>query len=113
MSQHKDLFERLDTDGNGTISKEELKSGLSELGMNIDDSKIDSFFSMVDIDGDGEISYPEFTAFVSTHNPDNAEFVKIFEGLNRSLPMMKKVSKMSQSSTLDRRVNYVNFSLFD
>ena len=104
MSELAELFTRLDVDQTGSISKTELQNGLAELNMTVDESKIDSFFSIVDVNGDGEISKGEFMAFVSTHNPDNAEFVKIFQKLNLALPVLKRVSGISNKNTLERRV---------
>ena len=106
MSNLAELFSKLDVDQTGSISKAELQNGLAELNMTIDESKIDSFFSVVDVNGDGEISKGEFMAFVSTHNPDNSEFLSIFERLNRSLPLLKRVSKVSSKNTLERRVHF-------
>lgn len=108
MSKYTDLFTRLDSDGNGTISKTELMQGLGELDITVEESKVDSFFTMVDVDGDGEISEAEFFAFVSTHNPDNSEFVAVFNAMNQSLPALKRMSKMSQNNDLDRKVMQCN-----
>jgi hypothetical protein len=104
MSKYSELFQRLDSSGNGTISKTELMQGLAELNITVEESKVDSFFAMVDVDGDGEISEAEFTAFVSTHNPDNSEFMGVFNIMNQSLPGLKKLSKFPGKSGIDRKV---------
>lgn len=111
MSKLPELFAKLDVDKTGSISKSELKNGLTELDMTVDDTKIDSFFSVVDVDGDGEISKGEFMAFVSTHNPDNSEFLGIYQKLNQALPVLKRVSKVTNKSELERRVIF--FKLVD
>jgi len=54
-----------DTDGSGKISREELKSALSRMGMDISDEELDEMMDSVDTDGDGEIDYREFTAMMT------------------------------------------------
>ena len=50
------VFRELDKDGNGFISKEELKHGMiASL-----DKKIETMIDEADIDGDGQINYLEF-----------------------------------------------------
>jgi calcium-dependent protein kinase len=57
------LFRSLDTDQNGTLSKEELKQGFSKLfGNTIEDidSEVNRIMNEVDINKSGEIDYSEF-----------------------------------------------------
>ena len=49
----------MDDDGNGFISKEELKK---MLGLFVDDSDIDAIIAEVDKNGDGKIDLKEFIA---------------------------------------------------
>lgn len=104
MSKYEDLFNRLDQDGSGAITKNELGEALSELGITVPESKIDEFFQKVDINGDGKISKPEFEAFVNAHHPDNAEIMEVLNGLNHALPGLKRMSTLTQQSTVDRDV---------
>jgi hypothetical protein len=104
MSNYSEVFKNLDTSGNGSISKPELLEGLSQLNMTVEESKVDSFFTLVDVNGDGEISEAEFTAFVSMHHPDNAEFMEVFGALNKSLPALKKLSKLPKDSNVEKKV---------
>eukprot|EP00931_Biecheleriopsis_adriatica_P065491 TRINITY_DN40012_c0_g1_i1.p1 TRINITY_DN40012_c0_g1~~TRINITY_DN40012_c0_g1_i1.p1 ORF type:complete len:726 (+),score=202.35 TRINITY_DN40012_c0_g1_i1:74-2251(+) len=55
-----DVFQSLDTDGDGKLSAAELAAGLAELG--IDPDNIQQLLSTVDMDGDGSIQYSEFVA---------------------------------------------------
>ena len=50
------VFRELDKDGNGFISKDELKQGM----MASLDKKIETMIDEADIDGDGQINYLEF-----------------------------------------------------
>lgn len=59
-----ELFKSSDADGNGSVSKSEMKSSSG-----IDnDEQLDALFSMIDGDGDGEISQTESEEFSSTMN---------------------------------------------
>merc|ERR1719206_125923 len=56
----KDGFKRIDTNGDGAISRQELKQG-----MHLSDQELDVVFALGDIDGDGEISMSEFIPLMS------------------------------------------------
>ena len=59
------MFERMDKDGSQTLSKDELKKGLSEGGMTLSEKELDKLFIEVDKDCSGAINYSEFvTAFM-------------------------------------------------
>lgn len=66
-----DFFRALDTDQNGTLSKEELKQGFAELfGNSVEniDSEIDRIMNEVDINKSGEIDYSEFISATLNRN---------------------------------------------
>lgn len=54
-----ELFKKLDFDNNGTLSKQDLKNGISQFKQ-ISDREIDQIMVEVDIDESGEIDYSEF-----------------------------------------------------
>merc|ERR1719474_2401798 len=56
----KDGFKRIDTNGDGAISRQELKQG-----MHLSDQELDVIFALGDIDQDGEISMAEFIPLMS------------------------------------------------
>ena len=67
MSAHEKLVEELtahfkmiDANGDGFITREELKKGLAKFGLDVDDSKIESMVKKADTDKDGKINYDEF-----------------------------------------------------
>lgn len=53
-------FKIFDADGNGTISKDELKRVMDMLGEKLSESQIDEMMKEADINGDGEIDFGEF-----------------------------------------------------
>lgn len=53
-------FQKLDKDGTGIISAEELKNGLKESNIDIPDEEIDKIIHEVDYLGNGKINYTEF-----------------------------------------------------
>mmetsp|Transcript_21987 Transcript_21987/g.24418 ORF Transcript_21987/g.24418 Transcript_21987/m.24418 type:complete len:120 (+) Transcript_21987:235-594(+) len=58
-------FKLFDTDGNGTISPDELKSVLSSSGQ-ISDESIEDILKQADENNDGEIEFDEFCKLMAT-----------------------------------------------
>ena len=56
----KTVFRYLDKDGKGIISKETMKEGLEEIGININDEELKKIFDEIDEDGSEFIEYQEF-----------------------------------------------------
>ncbi|KAJ7532081.1 hypothetical protein O6H91_14G071300 [Diphasiastrum complanatum] len=56
----KEMFRNMDTDDSGTITFEELKSGLARLGSNLAEHEVRQLMQAADFDGDGTIDYLEF-----------------------------------------------------
>jgi len=62
-----EVFRAMDLNGDGKLSKEEIKIGYKEFfGKDLSDEEIDEMFARVDADGNGEIDYSEFV--VATMN---------------------------------------------
>jgi len=58
--QMKEVFNKLDKDKSGSISKEELRTGIKEAGLNIDETVLEAMMSVADEDKSGDISLEEF-----------------------------------------------------
>lgn len=58
-------FRVFDNDGSGTISADELKDVMREMGEQIDESDMDSLMRCMDVNGDGQIDYEEFADIVT------------------------------------------------
>ncbi|MER5937194.1 EF-hand domain-containing protein [Streptomyces sp. NPDC001928] len=59
-------FERIDADGDGSITAAEFKSALAQGGdWNVTDSVAEAIIKSRDLDGDKQLSFDEFWAFLS------------------------------------------------
>lgn len=58
--QYKQAFRVFDKDGNGYISRSELRHVMNNLGERPTDAEVDAMIREADIDGDGQINYQEF-----------------------------------------------------
>ncbi|XP_030469627.1 calcium-dependent protein kinase 2-like [Syzygium oleosum] len=56
----KAMFTNMDTDNSGTITFEELKSGLARLGSRLSETEVKQLMEAADVDGNGSIDYIEF-----------------------------------------------------
>ncbi|KMU81776.1 hypothetical protein CISG_02794 [Coccidioides immitis RMSCC 3703] len=58
------LFETVDRDHDGHVDKEELQSAFARAGLTVRKSKLDQFFSEMDTNNDGVISFEEWRDFL-------------------------------------------------
>ena len=56
----KKAFAVMDTNGDGVVTKEELKNLLKGLGEDVSDEVVDEMIKMADENGDGKIQFEEF-----------------------------------------------------
>ncbi|KAL3352568.1 hypothetical protein AABB24_020521 [Solanum stoloniferum] len=70
----KSMFHNIDTDNSGTITYEELKSGLARLGSKLTEAEVKQLMEAADVDGNGSIDYIEFiTATMHKHRLERDE----------------------------------------
>ncbi|XP_051133636.1 calcium-dependent protein kinase-like [Andrographis paniculata] len=70
----KAMFANMDTDNSGTITYEELKSGLARLGSKLSEAEVKQLMEAADVDGNGAIDYIEFiTATMHRHRLERDE----------------------------------------
>ncbi|CAK9178386.1 unnamed protein product [Ilex paraguariensis] len=81
----KHLFNNIDTDGSGTITYDELKTGLSRLGSKLTESEIQQLMDAADVDKNGTIDWMEFiTATMHRHRLNKEEnLFKAFQYFDR------------------------------
>ncbi|KAL9236927.1 hypothetical protein vseg_011539 [Gypsophila vaccaria] len=70
----KAMFTNMDTDNSGSITYEELKTGLAQLGSKLTEAEVKQLMEAADVDGDGTIDYTEFiTATMNRHRLETEE----------------------------------------
>lgn len=70
----KAMFTNMDTDKSGTITYEELKTGLARLGSKLSEAEVKDLMDAADVDGNGTIDYIEFiTATMHRHKLERDE----------------------------------------
>ncbi|XP_045385657.1 calmodulin-like protein 5 [Lemur catta] len=62
VAEFKEVFKRVDKDGDGKIDAKELGEAMQALGKDLSEEDLKGFIKSVDSDGDGAISFPEFLA---------------------------------------------------
>lgn len=55
-----DLFKSIDRDGNGKLDKSELQTAFKAAGLTVSNRKLDDFFSDMDVNNDGYVSFDEW-----------------------------------------------------
>ncbi|VDN81482.1 unnamed protein product [Brugia pahangi] len=56
----KAVFDELDVDGDGCITRSELRTAFQRMGHNLTDSDIKAIYNQVDVNRDGKINFDEF-----------------------------------------------------
>ncbi|VDN59313.1 unnamed protein product, partial [Dracunculus medinensis] len=62
----KAVFDELDVDGDGFVTRSELRTAFQRMGHNLTDSDIKAIYHHVDINNDGKINFEEFCRMMST-----------------------------------------------
>ena len=75
-----DVFSLIDSDGSGTISREELERAITQ--KNIDKSVVQKLFDVFDQNEDGQISREEAYAKVFAKDPYDENLIKKFHELD-------------------------------
>ncbi|XP_073002184.1 calcium-dependent protein kinase 29-like [Typha latifolia] len=81
----KQMFRNMDTDKNGTITFDELKTGLSRLGSRVTEEEVKALMEGADVDKNGSIDYLEFTtAMMHRHKLEKKEtLIKAFQHFDK------------------------------
>ena len=93
-----DVFKRIDTDENGTISPKELRVGLlRDLGFVFTDEEFQTVIEIIDADGSGEIEYEELTKRIKDSDPERRERLKKQALKREKLDNMRLKHKIGKS----------------
>ena len=61
------MMRRLDTNGSGRLDRAELREGLRDLGVRLNDSKMDALLQEFDTNRDGRVDMMEFSSVIERH----------------------------------------------
>ncbi|KAL9657467.1 hypothetical protein ABK040_016734 [Willaertia magna] len=65
LQRYREIFGLVDTDGGGSIERDELGTLMRTLGLKPSDEEIDEMMKEADIDNSGDIDFNEFVAVMS------------------------------------------------
>ncbi len=71
-------FNKIDIDSNGYISSSELRHCLVCMGEHVSEAEIDMMIAMVDVNGDGQVSFRAFKAMVDSPDPAKDDFEYLY-----------------------------------
>mmetsp|Transcript_22668 Transcript_22668/g.41009 ORF Transcript_22668/g.41009 Transcript_22668/m.41009 type:complete len:365 (+) Transcript_22668:49-1143(+) len=71
-----DMFQRIDADGSGELSRVELRSALRRMGCEISATELDAVLRVFDKDGSGSIDFMEFYTVIKEHEDSLPEVVE-------------------------------------
>lgn len=63
----KKLWEAMDPDNAGYVTKQMFQKGFSSSGINMTEEQVDKFLNFIDKDNSGDVSYEEFREYVLSH----------------------------------------------
>ena len=72
------LFQSIDRNGDGVVSRDEFSEALKSFGIKLDPADMNAFMDVFDSDKNGRIDYVDFQKFAS-YSP--SEFFVFFEGI--------------------------------
>ena len=74
------MFQKIDADGNGNLSKDEVKGLVEDAGVaEMADRDYDVLFSSIDLDGNGTLDFAEFCAFFASIAVEEEDIDKFAE----------------------------------
>jgi len=74
----REAFKAFDKDGNGFISAAELKHTMAGIGEKLTDEEVDEMIMEADLDGDGQINYPEFVKMITGQSDSGGRMTRVY-----------------------------------
>ncbi|KAF5098158.1 hypothetical protein DV451_003514 [Geotrichum candidum] len=95
-------FNSLDTKQDGVLDIDEVYNGLANLGLDLDHDRVQMFFNIIDLDGDGLISYEEWSKFLHfVPNEDNVPLLAAYEFFIEEIDLSSEGDFFLSSETLN------------
>ena len=66
VAELKAAFSQMDANGDGYVTKDELKAMLAGLGESVDEAVVNEMIALADTNGDGKVDFNEFVAAATT-----------------------------------------------
>ena len=66
VAELKAAFSQMDANGDGYVTKDELKAMLAGLGETVDEAVVNEMIALADTNGDGKVDFNEFVAAATT-----------------------------------------------
>ena len=118
--QAAEAFKRIDANGDGVLSKDELRSAALPNGAKLTSIEVDSIFALGDANNDGEIDLEEFLAVMvpsagfssSFSSSSNTTFIKKTSSSMTSFSSSSSSSFKQQSSSSSMQQTYVSTSKY-
>lgn len=71
-------FDKIDLDSNGYIGSAELRHCLVCMGEHVSEAEIDMMIALIDLNGDGQVSFRAFKAMVDSPDPAKDDFEYLY-----------------------------------
>jgi calmodulin len=66
VAELKAAFSQMDANGDGYVTKDELKAMLAGLGETVEEAVVNEMIAVADTNGDGKVDFNEFVAAATT-----------------------------------------------
>jgi len=106
-------FKLFDKDGKGTIGKKDLKNLLNEMKVDLTDEELHDILNDIDEDGNGQIEFKEFKAFMMREMTEAQRLREIFELFDSdgdgfiSIPELKSTLKQCDYKVTEEGVQQI------
>lgn len=90
----RDLFNKIDANGDGHITKEEFVQSAQEQNLGTSPEQIDEFMKKIDTDHDGKLSFEEFNHFIQFNQSQLNEYKFLLDITSSSIGIAKQIEKV-------------------
>jgi calmodulin len=81
IAEYKLAFNDIDENGDGTISADDIKKALTQMGEEITDEEAQQMISEADLDKNGTVAFPEFVKLM--HKREQHEILEAFNAIDK------------------------------